>query len=403
MKPKILENQLQYDELLAQLKYMDWDFKNADTGFLSHSFHPYPAKYIPQIPAAVINRFTAPGDTVLDVFAGSGTTLVEATRSGRNAIGVDANPLATLIARVKCRPLLDGKDAVRESMRCVEERVNNHYGRATLSAMVVPDKRQAPLIMPPIADLDFWFPKSAQNELAIIKEVIDTSATVTVREFLQVAFSSIIVNVSYQDSDTRYTRRDKGLKEGETTQRWLARLKEMLSIMNDFDALPNLGNVSTLTIDSRCLSGIRRESVDLAITSPPYPNAYSYHLYHRFRMEWLGYDQPRFKQEEIGSHRKYSAKGVKGATAETFRAEMVDVLKGIYHVLKPEKLCVLVVGDSIVRGIKVDNADLIRSAAVPAGFCHIMTMNRNILSSKKSFNPSIGKIKQEHIVVLKKP
>ena len=46
---------------------------------------------------------------------------------------------------------------------------------------------------------------------------------------------------------------------------------------------------------------------DLVVTSPPYPNAYSYHLYHRSRLIWLGYDPERFKKIEIGSHRKYSA------------------------------------------------------------------------------------------------
>ena len=49
---------------------------------------------------------------------------------------------------------------------------------------------------------------------------------------------------------------------------------------------------------------------DLMVCSPPYPNAFSYHLYHMTRMVWLGMDQPKFKKQEIGSHRKYSAKGL---------------------------------------------------------------------------------------------
>ena len=54
------------------------------------------------------------------------------------------------------------------------------------------------------------------------------------------------------------------------------------------------------------------ESVQLAITSPPYPNAWSYHLYHQNRILWLGGDPWEFKAQEIGHHRSYSAAGGEG-------------------------------------------------------------------------------------------
>jgi hypothetical protein len=50
------------------------------------------------------------GDTVMDPFAGSGTTLVEALRLGRNAIGIDANPLSELICRVKSSKISSEED-----------------------------------------------------------------------------------------------------------------------------------------------------------------------------------------------------------------------------------------------------------------------------------------------------
>src|SRR5690606_28475459 len=82
---------------LDVLRSIDWDFAGAKTNYLTHGMHPYPAKFIPQIPNALIQELSSVGDTVGDIFCGSGTTLVEALTLKRNAVGIDANPLACLI------------------------------------------------------------------------------------------------------------------------------------------------------------------------------------------------------------------------------------------------------------------------------------------------------------------
>jgi tRNA/tmRNA/rRNA uracil-C5-methylase (TrmA/RlmC/RlmD family) len=71
-------------------------------GYLSHSFHAYKGKYYPQLVGAIMNVCgIQPGDWVLEPFAGSGTTMVECAMRGVNAVGIDMNPLARLIADVK--------------------------------------------------------------------------------------------------------------------------------------------------------------------------------------------------------------------------------------------------------------------------------------------------------------
>src|SRR6476620_1771725 len=87
--------------IITNLCCLDWEFKTAHTGYYTHRCHPYSAKYIPQIPNLLISNFTKKNDLVLDNFVGSGTTLVESKVLGRNAIGVDINPLACLISKVK--------------------------------------------------------------------------------------------------------------------------------------------------------------------------------------------------------------------------------------------------------------------------------------------------------------
>ena len=94
---KLLQNEL---VKIRNLHTLDWELKDADTRYYTHGYHPYAAKCIPQIPNRLISTFTEKNDLVLDNFMGSGTTLVESKVLGRNAIGIDVNPLACLISKV---------------------------------------------------------------------------------------------------------------------------------------------------------------------------------------------------------------------------------------------------------------------------------------------------------------
>src|SRR6516164_9875411 len=69
---------------------------------LTHGYYKYPARFSPAFVRAAIAIFTKPGDLILDPHVGGGTSLVEALASGREAVGVDINPLAEFATRVKC-------------------------------------------------------------------------------------------------------------------------------------------------------------------------------------------------------------------------------------------------------------------------------------------------------------
>ena len=83
----------------------EWTFKNADTQYLTHGIHPYPARMIPQLAEKLILNYSKEQSWVLDPFCGSGTVLVESMLNNRNSIGNDINPMALLLTKVKTTKL----------------------------------------------------------------------------------------------------------------------------------------------------------------------------------------------------------------------------------------------------------------------------------------------------------
>ena len=97
-------NPLSIATLRDQL-YADLDFHGSDGRHSTHGWHPFPAKFPPQLPGYFIERLSRPGEVVFDPMFGSGTTILEAVRLRRNAIGCDIDPLARLIAEAKLSPI----------------------------------------------------------------------------------------------------------------------------------------------------------------------------------------------------------------------------------------------------------------------------------------------------------
>jgi site-specific DNA-methyltransferase (cytosine-N4-specific) len=119
------------------------------------------------------------------------------------------------------------------------------------------------------------------------------------------------------------------------------------------------------------------------------------------RMVWLDMNQPKFKQEEIGSHRKYSNKGKNAATVDTFKQEFRQILAWLKTVLRGGRYACFVMGDSTLRGERIDNSELISKEACEVGFLEVGRLDRTLQVTKKAFNPSIGKIKKEKILILR--
>ena len=386
---------------IARLEAIEWDFVTAKTGYLTHGLHPYPAKFIPQIPNALIQELSSVGETIADVFCGSGTTLLEALQLKRHAVGIDANPLAGLISKAKTTPLTASefeelaihRSACEELLEAAEALTGDlfHDGRPFKSAGWRPEPNVC----------KFWFRPHVVEELAELRCMIERVSSDAARRLCSVTFAAIIVAVSKQDSDTRYVRREKAIEPGDTVRRYLSQLDAAITAAREMSDLVE-DRFSCEVLNTNILEAPETEKFDLVVTSPPYPNAYSYHLYHRTRLIWLGYDPERFKKIEIGSHRKYSSKSRTRATPETFRQEFEKIFGWLQQRLQDRRYACFVIGDSTINGMRIDNASLLVAAGAATGFQEVKRINRMIAPTRKAFNPRIGKIRTEKILILQK-
>lgn len=384
---------------LAKLSTIDWDFAGAKTGYLTHGIHPYPAKFIPQIPNALIQELSSVGDTVGDIFCGSGTTLVEALTLKRHAVGIDANPLACLISRSKTSEISEVDVSKLNELSQRARTFGESLGPNGEGELFPANPFASKAWRPEFERLNFWFDAHVIEELAEILAWCRAETSAPARDLALTLFSAIIVTVSKQDSDTRYVRREKNILPGEVMRRFARALDQGVRCAREFSELVE-SRFRCDIFEASLLNSPAIPKLDLVVCSPPYPNAFSYHLYHMTRMIWLGMDQPTFKQAEIGSHRKYSSNSKNAATAKTFKNEFTSILAWLTKNLKRGGYACFVVGDSTVKGQRINNADLISSAGKTVGFVEVSRLTRTMQATKKSFNPTIGKIKSEDILIL---
>lgn len=256
----------------------------------THLMHSYPAKLLSNIPYFFLatDTFCNSNGTVLDPFCGTGTVLLEAALSGRNAYGADANPLANLITMVKIT-YID-----REDLLDTLERVINSAKRAKKTT-TFPD------------GVAVWYSPSTLPQLAALQASINRIKSKKQKAFFELCFSSVVRKVSLADpcisvpvhlnpdrfSDNPSRKEDVEFK--------LRSLKDV-DVFDKFDSIckVNIGRVETLrgampegvkakivSNDARQL-GLPDNSVDMVLTSPPYAGAQKYIRASWLNLYWLG-------------------------------------------------------------------------------------------------------------------
>lgn len=389
-------------EVARAISAIDWNFADAKTDYLAHSIHPYPAKFIPQIPRTLISMLSEPGDVVWDPFGGSGTTALEALMLRRRCISTDVNPVAEIVGRAKTTTL-------------VSEVEFELVGFASdLEALAASPSLASTLVslelirhhVPDIPNIEKWFEPTAIRELGYVRLRI-SELSPEAKVIALAAFSKQVLGASNQDGETRYAAVKRSLSPGDVLIDVSRQIKVSLAKLKDQSSYLQFRSAEFKTIDLRnqIVSSeqgalIAPETVDLVVTSPPYPNATDYHLYHRFRIFWLGHDPRKMAHAEIGSHLRHQ----KQATEfDAYIEEMTSALRNLHDALKPGGLAVLVVGDAVFKGVTYKTSKRLAIAAESIGMRVVSVVDRDLPDNKRSFMSSARRLRREQLLVLRKP
>lgn len=268
---------------------LEWSFKERENTLLAHKIHRYPAMFIPELAEKIILAFSKENNVVLDIFSGSGTTVLEARKLNRNALGIEINPLAFLISKVK-NTYIDEKIIDKEVKKWKQAFLENQFSEHQ------------------ITNKDFWFHEITNISLNDAVGAIEFIEDENVKDFIKICISEIIREISYCVHSGFKMHKDKKKEINQLRFHKLDFLEKIKPIIQR-----NKLAVQQLSIlnqhkypfkvffnDSRnFIEEIGYESVDLILTSPPYGDSkttVAYGQFSAFSSEIFGlqsfYDRP---------------------------------------------------------------------------------------------------------------
>lgn len=377
-------------EIPVSLPVKDGDrflFISYDQSILTHGLHKYPAKFFPELPRWLIKRYSKEGNLILDPFAGSGTTNIEALLTQRHSVGIDVDPFSRFISIVKTTPL--DENNLKATQKYLLRSILN-YKPSKVSESDIPT----------FPYRDNWFNKEIVFELAYLKKTIESLDTYEgIKNFFKVCFSSIIRSVSNADDNCTRTVIRKKLNKKVYPADALKRFAEVIltnvpKMIEFSQKCPQHVKVSFPNgMDARTIKH-KANSFNLALTSPPYANAVDYPRTHQLESYWLGLANGSLtplKKKHVGTESVPSNEykilhkiGVDEADITLYKIfkkdprrayiafkyldDMRQNLIEVHRVLKKGGRYIIVVGNNRIRGELFENWKYIMDLAKDIGF-----------------------------------
>ena len=301
-----------------------------------HRLHPYLGKFIPQLVEELLRRHAPPGGRVLDPFAGSGTTLVQALESGLDATGIDVAAFNCLLMRVKTQ---------RYNLFVLEHELRDAL--AAFQASPSPPARLSPYV-------ERWFAPRAAVELASYRALLgDYEYSDVLRVVLARAARSARRTPHFDLEFPREPQIEpywchkhrRVCRPVDRASHFITRYTlDTLARLKEFARVRSARAAVVVHGDARSVD-LRRE-FDAVITSPPYPGLIDYHEQHRYAYELLGLDDRR--DREIGA----AAAGTTRSALDTYVRDVADVLRSAAGATRDGAPILIVVNDR--RGLYGD-------------------------------------------------
>src|SRR3972149_7267202 len=366
-----------------------WSFADKtikDTSYITHGYYTYPAKFIPQLAARLIKKYSKENDIVIDPFMGSGTTVVEAIVNNRVGIGTDINNIAYLLAKVKTTPIKTA-ELLQEFSNIefdLQNRLNGQYDFFLKESLnVVPQNDR----------IDYWFKPEQKEILSIIFARILEVKNNDIRNFFLIAFAQILKLCSIWLQKSVKPTRDQNKKIFEPLTLFLNQTKKMIKRHYEFDKILNpkiKQNIDKYRVvqcgDSRNLP-CEKNKATLIVTSPPYVTSYEYADLHQLPSLWFGYlsELAEFRKKFIGSAYKdreridlesslaeeivtQLGENKKGREVKNYFADMLETFIEMKRVLKKGGRACIVIGNTQFQGVNILNAEVFQKQFGNIGF-----------------------------------
>lgn len=349
---------------------------------LTHGFHTWAARMHPVLARELI-AMGKPGGVVLDPFMGGGTVLLEARVLGHQAVGVDLNPLARVVAKVRCdAPNAEARAVFMARAEQLAER-SEHRVRTRQQAVA-----RLPAVMVAL------YAPHILKELTGLLEEIRKEEAVRSRETFEAVFSSLVVKLSNKKADTSSDVVEKRLRKGLPTELFLRKCKELVQRWSELETAlgdPPAPRPRLFTGDARALPEILEgRRVSTIVSSPPYGGTYDYQSQHALRLAWLGLDADDFVQGEIGARSQPSADPVR-----RWNEELLAVLRAMRQVLEDDGRILLVIGDGELERQVIGARDQVRE------LCRYADLELVAAASVERPSHGGGPPKEEHALALR--
>lgn len=412
-------------KLKRRLDY-SWDYNGAKTKSYTHGIHTYPAMFIPQVARRLLETYSKKGDTICDIFCGSGTALVESKLLGRNAYGIDLNPFAIFLAKAKIT-------ALNPSLL-----LNEYYDLLKRNDQI----KNSEIKKPNFKNIDFWFKENVIVKLAKIKKAIQAEKNEKVRNFFLVSFSETVrLSSNTNSGEFKLVRiKEDILKNHNPDVLGIFKKKTEINIegmRNFYQDVDKTTWAKPIYGDTSKDNGIKENSVDCIITSPPYGDSrttVAYGQFSRLSAQWLdifedpnvasgvdnlllgGKPTANLTHSLPSTHLNDSLQKIqkederRAKDVLSFYVGLNACLIRAHKILKSKKYFCLVIGNRSVKQVRIPTDFIVTELAEKIGFTCEDIFVRNIpgkrMPIKNSPTNIAGELEEtmtkESIVVLRK-
>lgn len=304
------------ESVISKLDSINWDFDNRKK-YSSEMIYPincrkyysYPATFIPEIPFTLVEILSHKGDLVLDPFGGIGTTFLQAVIQERRAISIDNNLIASGV-NTDFFHLLNPFENIEKSMQDILQACLEYVPSEDYTINLNKLRRE----------LDTWYHPDTFNEIAFLISIYDQMGNElgkSGKSLFHLCLSNILTTVSSQNGGWAYMADNVKPKENKIIYKQaMERFKFcMKQVVKDFEEYKRIGGKEFAKFykdlsSARCIwnedfsnfkNVIQEGTVDLIITSPPYPKMIDYIKSQRlsFYFEEKAFDEKL--QQEIGA------------------------------------------------------------------------------------------------------